>query len=98
MSVVLSKLKRKRSIVSKFISDNNNNNDFEYCVSCGGEEQWLANTGATSHITSSELGMTNVEKFKVRVIAGDGKEVLCTKRGDVLVTSSNGKTLHLKKV
>ena len=42
--------------------------------------------------------MTNVEKVKVRVIVGDGKEVLCTKRGDVLVTSSNGKTLHLKKV
>ena len=85
-----------------FISDNNNNNNnnnnFEYCASCGGEERWLADTGATSHITSSELGMTNVEKVKVRVIVGDGKEVLCTKRGDVLVTSSNGKTLHLKKV
>ena len=52
--------------------------------------------GATSHITTNNRLMFNVENVSVRVIVGDGKEVVCTKRGDVLLNGKNGVTLLLQ--
>ena len=68
------------------------------CAVSVGEEKWLADTGASSHITMSDRGMTNTENVSIRVIVGDGKEVLCTKRGDVHRQGQGGETLSLKKV
>jgi hypothetical protein len=39
-------------------------------------ERWLADTGATMHITMTDENMTNVENVNVLVIVGDGKEVI----------------------
>ena len=68
------------------------------CAVNVGGEKWLADTGASSHITMSDRGMTNTENVSIRVIVGDGKEVLCTKRGDVHLQGPGGETLILKKV
>ena len=51
----------------------------QYCASSNGMERWLADTGATTHITMSDEYMTNVENVNISVIVGDGKEVVCTK-------------------
>ena len=61
----------------------------QYCVSSNGTERWLVDTGATTHITMTDEYMTNVENVKVSVIVGYGKEVVCTKRGDILITNKN---------
>lgn len=68
-----------------------------YSVSAG-SEMWLADTGATSHVTMNDHGMTNVENVSILVVVGDGKEVLCTKRGDILLSGTDGQMLLLKKV
>ena len=70
----------------------------EFCASSDGTELWLADTGATSHITTNDRLMFNVENVSVRVIVGDGKEVVCTKRGDVLLNGEKGETLLLQRV
>ena len=68
------------------------------CTISVGDEKWLADTGASSHITMSDRGMTNTENVNIRVIVGDGNEVLCTKRGDVHLQGQTGQTLLLQKV
>jgi hypothetical protein len=65
----------------------------EFCASSEGKERWLADTGATTHITMNDKYMTDIETVKVTVIVGDGKEVLCTKRGNIIV--SNGESSML---
>jgi len=69
----------------------------QYCASSNGTERWLADTGATTHITMTDEYMTNVENVNVSVIVGDGKEVVCTKRGDILITNKTCSML-LRKV
>ena len=59
----------------------------QYCTSSNGMEHWLADTGATTHITMTDEYMTNVGNVNVSVIVGDGKEVVCTKRGDILIAN-----------
>ena len=59
----------------------------QYCASSNGTERWLADTGATTHITMTDEYMTTVENVKVSVIVGYGKEVVCTKRGDILISN-----------
>ena len=68
------------------------------CAVNVGGEKWLADTGALSHITMFDRGMTNTKNISIHVIVGDGKEVLCTKRGDVHLQGQGGETLILKKV
>ena len=72
------------------ISSNDFNNDnsgkFENLQFCGASsttnsEHWLADTGATSHITMSDTHMTNVEEVDITVMVGNGNEITCTKRG-----------------
>jgi hypothetical protein len=54
-----------------------------------GVERWLADSGATCHITNSDRYMSNVETVSVNVMVGNGKQVNCTKRGDVFIGSGN---------
>ena len=76
-----------------------NDKSVVFCGFCVESENWLADTGATCHITMCDNGMTNVDNVRVRVVVGDGKEVLCTKRGDVLVKNKDtGEAMMLKKV
>ena len=42
--------------------------------------------------------MTNIENVNIPVVVGDGKEVLCTKHGDILLSGPNRQMLFLKKV
>ena len=69
----------------------------EFCAKSDGSEKWLADTGATTHISMSDTGMTNVTSVNVKVIVGDGSEVICTKRGDILTSDGTHKML-LKRV
>ena len=61
-------------------------------------KMWLADTGATRHVTMNDHGMTNVKNVHILVVVGDGKEVLCTKHRDILLSGPNGQMLFLKKV
>ncbi len=60
-------------------------------------EQWLADTGATTHITTSDVGMTNVENVNVKVLVGNGTEVVCRKCGGITVANGD-QVLHLRNV
>ena len=53
-------------------------------------EHWLADTGATSHITAQDKFMSNIEQVNVKVIVGDCTEISCTKRGDLRLTDGKG--------
>jgi hypothetical protein len=68
-----------------------------HVTSVDGTERWLADTGATTHITTNDTGMTNVENVSVKVLVGDGKEVVCRKRGDITIYNGN-ETLQLRSV
>jgi hypothetical protein len=78
-------------------------NNKEFCASAVAprsialQENWLADTGATAHITMSDVGMTNVRPVSVTVVVGDGSEIKCTKRGDIKLTNGE-KTMILKDV
>ena len=78
-------------------------NNKEFCASAVAprsialQENWLADTGATAHITMSDVGMTNVRPVSVTVVVGDGSEIKCTKRGDIKLTNGE-KTMTLKDV
>ena len=69
----------------------------ELCISAASNENWLADTGATAHITMQDAGMINVQSVNIAVVVGDGAEVKCTKRGDITLLMG-GKTLILKGV
>ena len=78
-------------------------NNEEFCASAVAprsialQENWLADTGSTAHITMSDVGMTNVRPVSVTVVVGDGSEIKCTKRGDIKLTNGE-KTMKLKDV
>ena len=75
------------------------NSESKICASIEENERWLADTGATSHITMCNKYMTNVKAVNVRVVVGDGKEVICKERGDVCVRNKvTNETLLLKNV
>ena len=60
-------------------------------------ERWLADSGATCHITNSDRFMSNVETVSVNVMVGNGKQVNCTRRGDVFIGSGE-QSLKLLRV
>jgi len=70
----------------------------EFCGTTITVERWLADTGATSHISTSDTSMTNVEKVSIVVVVGNGNEITCFKRGDIRLHTQDGKVLTLKKV
>ena len=78
-------------------------NNKEFCASAVAprsialQENWVADTGATAHITMSDVGMTNVRPVSVTVVVGDGSEIKCTKRGDIKLTNGE-QTMTLKDV
>ena len=58
--------------------NSNNSEKFEISQFCGASsttinENWLADTGATSHITMSDTNMTDVEVVDITVVVGNGK-------------------------
>ena len=57
-----------------------NSSEIKICASSDENECWLADTGATSHITMCNKYMTNVKAVNVRFVVGDGKEVICNAR------------------
>ena len=53
-------------------------------ISSDKNECWLADTGATSHITMCSKYMTNVKEVNVHIVVGNGKGVvICQECGDV---------------
>jgi hypothetical protein len=67
------------------------------CTSAASHENWLADTGATAHITMQDVAMVNVQPVSIGVVVGDGTAVTCTKRGDITLLMGK-KTLTLKDV
>ena len=56
------------------------------------DELWLADTGASCHVTYNEDNLTNlVESNNDRVIVGDKRKCQVTKKGDLLLTCNDGK-------
>ena len=80
------------------ISGNVENNEFCGASSDTKQENWLADTGATSHITMSDTEMTDVETVDIVVVVGNGNEITCTKRGTLRLKTKSGNVLPLKKV
>ena len=61
------------------------NSERKICATSDENEQWLEDTGATSHIpkiTICSKNMTNVKKFNSRIVGSDSKEVICKEHGD----------------
>ena len=63
----------------------------KFCDMHTESEMWLADTGATSHITTCNKFMTYVQEVNVKVIVGDGKEVTCNKHGDIHLYNDDNK-------
>ena len=51
---------------------------------------WLADSGASTHMTHSDVGMFNVRPCNSRIKIGNGKVVTATKEGDLRVEVLNG--------
>jgi hypothetical protein len=84
---------------NKIEDDDKTSENYEFCGLSEDAETWLADTGATSHITMCDKFMNNVQNVNVKVVVGDGKEITCTKRGDIFVYNDITKeTLALKQV
>ena len=79
--------------------DTNKNENRNFSILFDGSiEKWLGDTGATSHVTYSDAYMTNVTHVKTKVTVGDGNEVVCTKRGDILIMTNDSTQVLLKNV
>ena len=61
------------------------NSESKICTSSDENERWLADTGATSHITMCNNYMTNMKEVNVGVVVGDGEEFICKECGDFCV-------------
>ena len=57
---------------------------------------WIGDTGATSHMTNSNKGLTNVKVINERIKMGNGKFMVATKKGTLpgTIKQSNGKNVH----
>ena len=49
------------------------------------KEKWIGDSGATVHITNSDIGMFNVKKCNFDITVGNQETTKCTKMGDVLL-------------
>jgi hypothetical protein len=50
-----------------------------------GTHIWIADSGASCHFTNDDTGMYNCQQIHERICVGDGREVLATKQGSILV-------------
>ena len=57
---------------------------------------WIGDTGATSHMTNNNKGLTNVQIVNERIKMGNGKFMVATKKGMLPCTikQSNGKNVN----
>jgi hypothetical protein len=46
---------------------------------------WIADSGASCHLTNDDTAMYNCQKVHERICVGDGREILATKQGSILV-------------
>ena len=60
-------------------------------------ERWIVDSGAMAHITNSDLHLTLPQSVSIKVMIGNGKEIVCIKWGNVLI-KNGGQTLQLKRV
>jgi len=58
---------------------------------------WIADSGASTHITTSDIGLFDIKNVNDPVQVGDGKFVYATKVGKLTVkyTNTNGDTAHI---
>ena len=49
-------------------------------------EMWIGDTGATSHMTNNDKGLTNVQVINERIKMGNGKFMIATKKGTLPCT------------
>ena len=47
------------------------------------KEKWIGDSGATVHITNSDVGMFNVKKCDFDITVGNQESTKCTKMGDI---------------
>ena len=57
------------------------------------EEKWLANSGATIHVTNLERYLLNKIKDRSTIVVGTGKETKASARGEVIIHHLNSNQL-----
>ena len=68
-------------------------------VNSNDNESWLADSGASVHVTNSCKYLFNVTKDNSSIIVGTGKEAEATKKGELmLIHSATKQKIHLKNV
>ena len=57
---------------------------------------WIGDTGATSHMTNNDKGLTNVQVINQRIKMGNSKHMMATKKGTLPCTikQANGKDVQ----
>ena len=53
------------------------------------KEKWIGDSGATVHITNSDVGMFNVKKCNFDITVGNQETTKCTKMGDIQLKLKN---------
>ena len=71
----------------------------ETCMTNSGKfttNTWIGDTGATSHMTNSDKGLTNVQIINERIKMGNGKFMVMMKKGTLPCTikQSNRKNVN----
>ena len=72
------------SELEEYIDMANLTEDREYDVLR--DNVWLGDSGASTHMGNSDVGMINVREIRSQVVVGDGKPVMAKKIGDRLMT------------
>ena len=70
-------------------------------VTIESKEQWFGDSGASVHITNSDVGMFNIRPCDSAITIGDGSKLKCEKVGDLKVKvlqRNKNKKLILKNV
>ena len=63
------------------------------------EEKWLADSGATTHVTNTEKYLFNKIKDRSTIVIGTGKETKATSQGNVIICHSiTNQLIKLKNV
>ena len=64
-------------------------NVFKRYVNPQEKEKWIGDSGATVHITNSDVGMFNVKKCSFDITVGNQETTKCTKMGDIQLKLKN---------
>ena len=62
------------------------------------EDEWLGDSGATSHITNNDYGMTNRRECSVRVTVSTGEVTVAKVLGDIAMETQSGEKMKLLNV